>query len=73
MWGIKRESLLGISVVIGFLIALIILVSIPFVFDFTELYKVITQGEILVGLAVAFPTLAICFFSIQDNRKKIET
>lgn len=73
MWGIKRESLLGISVVIGFLIALIILVSIPFVFDFTELYKVITQGEILVGLAVAFPTLAIWFFSIQDNRKKIET
>lgn len=70
---IKKELILFISVGISIIIAGLIIFFIPNYFGKNELYKVLTQGEVLVGIVVAVPTLSIWFFSIQDNSKKFET
>lgn len=70
---IKKELILFISVGISIIIAGFIIFFIPNYFGKNELYKVLTQGEVLVGIVVAVPTLSIWFFSIQDNSKKFET
>ena len=69
---IKKELILFISVGISLIIAGFIIFFIPNYFGQNELYKVLTQGEVLVGIVVAVPTLSIWFFSIQDNSKKFE-
>ena len=69
----KKELILFISVGISIIIAGFIIFFIPNYFGKNELYKVLTQGEVLVGIVVAVPTLSIWFFSIQDNSKKFET
>ena len=65
----KLKFLLG-SIFVSLLVLYIIIYKYPGLPDNKSLSEVITQGEIIAGIAVGIPTICTWIFSIEENQSK---